>query len=142
MGGGSGGLGVSWFAGVRVSAGDAGEGDFEAEVAELADVVADLPADLAAALVVVRAEIFIPGAGVRKQGVVDLQLGVSDSDQVLAATLSAHDSAWLGVRDPACLGEQLAWGQRPAGTDAWRVTAHAWPARGKPGTAIAGREQD
>jgi hypothetical protein len=36
--------------------GDAAEGDFEAEGAELADVVADLPADLSAALVVVRAE--------------------------------------------------------------------------------------
>src|SRR5262249_54226244 len=30
---------------------------------------------------------------------------------VLAATLSAHVSAWLGVHDPACLGEQLAWGR-------------------------------
>jgi DNA invertase Pin-like site-specific DNA recombinase len=27
---------------------------------------------------------------------------------VLAATLSAHDSAWLGVHDPACLGEYVA----------------------------------
>jgi tetratricopeptide repeat protein len=32
---------------------------------------------------------------------------------VLAATLSAHDSAWLGVHDPARLGEQLAWGRGP-----------------------------
>jgi len=47
--------------------------------------------------------------------------------QVLAATLSAHDSAWLGVHDRARLGEQLAWGQRPAGTDAWRVTAMLGP---------------
>ena len=47
--------------------------------------------------------------------------------QVLAATLSAHDSAWLGVHDPARLGEQLAWGQGPAGTDAWRVTAMLGP---------------
>jgi len=67
---------------------------------------------------------------------------VDGMNLVLAATLSAHDSAWLGVHDPACLGEQLAWGQRLAGTDAWRVTAHAWPAREEPGTATAGREQD
>ena len=39
---GSGGLGVSWSA--WFGFGDAAEGDFEAEGAELADVVADLPA--------------------------------------------------------------------------------------------------
>src|SRR5262249_41867545 len=32
-------------------------------------------------------------------------------DLLLAATLSAHVSAWLGVHDPACLGERLAWGR-------------------------------
>jgi AI2M/AI1M-like HNH endonuclease/type II intron maturase len=59
---------------------------------------------------------------------------------VLAATLSAHDSAWLGVHDPARLGEQLAWAEA-----SWhgRVACdgHAWPGRG-PGTATAGGEQD
>jgi hypothetical protein len=52
---GSGRLGVSWPGGFGV--GDAAEGDFEAEVAELADVVGDLAADAAAAFVVVRAEV-------------------------------------------------------------------------------------
>jgi len=45
-----------------VGVGEAGEGDFEAEGAELADVVGDLAADAALAVVVVRAEVFIPGA--------------------------------------------------------------------------------
>ena len=45
--------------------GEAGEGDFEAEGAELADVVGDLAADVALALVVVRAEVLVAGAGVR-----------------------------------------------------------------------------
>ena len=58
---GSGGWGVSWSA--WFGFGDAAEGDFEAEGAELADVVADLPADLSAALIVVRAEILIPHTG-------------------------------------------------------------------------------
>ena len=40
------------------------EGDFEAEGAELADVVGDLAADVALALVVVRAEVLIADAGV------------------------------------------------------------------------------
>jgi hypothetical protein len=56
------------------------EGDFEAEVAELADVVGDLAADVAAALVVVRAEVLVPHARVRQQLAVDLQLGVADRD--------------------------------------------------------------
>jgi hypothetical protein len=64
----------------RVRVGDAAEGDFEAEVAELADVVGDLAADVAAALVVVRAEVGIAHAGVGHQLVVDLQLGVADGD--------------------------------------------------------------
>ena len=42
---------------------DAAEGDFEAEGAELADVMGDLAADVALALVVVRAEIGIAHAG-------------------------------------------------------------------------------
>lgn len=44
---------------------------------------------------------------------------------LLAATLFAHDSAWLGVHDPARLGEQLARGPGPAGTEAWCVSAVA-----------------
>jgi hypothetical protein len=43
--------------------GAAAEGDFESEGAELADVVGDLAVDVAAALVVVRAEVLVPHAG-------------------------------------------------------------------------------
>jgi hypothetical protein len=60
--------------------GDAAEGDFEADSAELADVVGDLAADVTLALVVVRAEVFVSRAGVGQQLVVDLQLGVADGD--------------------------------------------------------------
>jgi hypothetical protein len=60
--------------------GDAAEGDFESEGAELADVVGDLAVDVAAALVVVRAEVLVPHAGVGQQLVVDLQLGVPSGD--------------------------------------------------------------
>ena len=56
------------------------EGDFEAEGSELADVVGDLAADVALALVVVRAEVLVAHAGVGQQLVVDLQLGVADGD--------------------------------------------------------------
>ena len=47
--------------------GDAAEGDLEAEGAELADVVGDLAAGVALALVVVRAEVLIAHAGVGQQ---------------------------------------------------------------------------
>ncbi|MBV9381498.1 MAG: hypothetical protein JO242_12605 [Streptosporangiaceae bacterium] len=70
----SGGLGVCGP--VRLGPGDAAEGDFEAERAELAGVVGDLPADGGLALVVVRAGILITQAGAGQQLVVDLQLGV------------------------------------------------------------------
>ena len=59
---GSGGWGLGWCAGVGF--GDAGEGDVEAEGAELADVVGDLAAQVGAAFVVVRAEVLISRAGV------------------------------------------------------------------------------
>ena len=59
---GSGGLGR--VCSVGFGFGDAAEGDFEAEGAELADVVGDLAADVALALVVVRAEVVISHAGV------------------------------------------------------------------------------
>ena len=52
---GSGGLGRACS--VWVGFGDAAEGDFEAEGSELADVVGDLAAHVALALVVVRAEV-------------------------------------------------------------------------------------
>ena len=52
---GSGGLGRACS--VWVGFGDAAEGDFEAEGSELADVVGDLAAGVALALVVVRAEV-------------------------------------------------------------------------------------
>jgi hypothetical protein len=52
---------VACRVGLRVR--DAGEGDFEAEGAELADVVGDLAADVALAVVVVGAEVVVAGAG-------------------------------------------------------------------------------
>ena len=54
---------VVWSGGVRF--GEAGEGDFEAEGGELADVVSDLAAGAGLAFVVVGAEVLIPRAGVR-----------------------------------------------------------------------------
>src|SRR5208283_4702544 len=54
---GSGGLGRGCS--VRAGFGDAAEGDFETEGSELADVVGDLAAGVALALVVVRAEVLI-----------------------------------------------------------------------------------
>ena len=60
---GSGGLGVPWPARFWPGSGDGAQGDFEAEGAELADVVCDLPADAGPALVVVRAEILVSHAG-------------------------------------------------------------------------------
>ena len=56
------GLGGVWSVWVRFR--DAAERDFEAEGAELADVVGDLAADAALALVVIRAEVGIAHAGV------------------------------------------------------------------------------
>jgi len=75
----SGGLAVARSARLGFGFGDAVEGDFEAEGAELADVVGDLPAG-ALALVVVRAEVLIARAGAGQQPVVDLQLGVAEGD--------------------------------------------------------------
>ena len=65
---------------VWLGSGGAAEGDFEAEVAELADVVGDLPADVALALVVVRAEVLIAHAGGGQQLVQDFELGVAEGD--------------------------------------------------------------
>ena len=59
---------------------EAAEGDLEAEGAELADVVGDLPAGAGVPVVVVRAEVVVAGAGTGQQGVVDLQLGVAEGD--------------------------------------------------------------
>jgi hypothetical protein len=64
------------FCSVWFEVGEAAQGHFEAEGAELADVVGDLAAGVALALVVVSAEVLIPHAGVGQQLVVDLQLGV------------------------------------------------------------------
>jgi hypothetical protein len=92
---GSGGLAVggsAWF-----GCGDAAQGDFEAEGAELADVVADLPAGLAAALVVVRAEVLIAHAGVGQQLVVDLQLGVADGDACFGFAAAAGQAPVAGA---------------------------------------------
>ena len=63
-----------------VGVGDAAEGDFEAEGAELADVAGDLPAGVLLALVVVRAEVLVTRTAGGQQLVVDLQLGVPERD--------------------------------------------------------------
>jgi hypothetical protein len=76
---------------VRVWFGKAAESDFEAEGAELADVVGDLPAGAGLVLVVVRAEVLIPGAGAGQQLVVDLQLGVADRDQGFGLSAAADE---------------------------------------------------
>jgi hypothetical protein len=60
--------------------GEAAEDDLEAEGAELADVVGDLPAGAGLAFVVVRAEVSVAGAGAGQELVVDLQLGVAEGD--------------------------------------------------------------
>ncbi len=57
----SGGLGLACS--VWLGFGDAAQGDFEAEGAELADVVGDLPAGVALAFVVVNAEVLIAMPG-------------------------------------------------------------------------------
>ncbi len=62
---GSGRWGVSWPGGFGFGA--AAEGDFEAEVAEIANVVGDLAAGVGAAFVVVRAEVGVAHAGVSQQ---------------------------------------------------------------------------
>jgi len=46
----------------------------------LPDVVGDLAADVALALVIAGAKVVMPGAGARQQRVVDLQLGVAKGD--------------------------------------------------------------
>ncbi len=76
----SGCLGAVCLAGAGVWFGEAAEGDLEAEGAEPADVVGDLPAHAGLAVVVVGAEVVVAGAGAGEQGVVDLQLGVAECD--------------------------------------------------------------
>src|SRR5260221_11477432 len=85
MGEWSGCLGAVCLAGVGIwfGFGDAAEGDLEAEGAELADVVGDLAAGAGLALVVVRAEVGVAGAGAGQQLVVDLQLGGAEGDLAL-----------------------------------------------------------
>src|SRR5713101_5139093 len=77
----SGGRGAGCLAGVGVWFGEAAEGDFEAEGAELADVVGDLAAGADLAFVAVRAEVGVARAGGGQQLVVDLQLGVAERDE-------------------------------------------------------------
>jgi hypothetical protein len=74
-------------------------GHFEAEGSELADVVSDLPADVALALVIVSAEILIPHAGVGQQLVVDLQLGVADGDLGFGLAAAAGQPPVAGGQD-------------------------------------------
>src|SRR2546421_7105526 len=92
---GSGGLGRARC--VWAGFGDAAEGDFEAEGTELADVVGDLPADAALALVIVRAEVLMPHAGVGQQLVVDLQLGVPGGDAGLGRAASSGQPPVAGA---------------------------------------------
>jgi hypothetical protein len=79
------GLGCS----VGVGFGDAAEGDFEAEGAELADVVGDLAADVALPLVVAGAEVLVAHAGVGQQLVQDFQLGVPGGDACFGRAASS-----------------------------------------------------
>src|SRR5690348_16605047 len=92
---GSGGLGGACL--VWIGFGAAAEGDVEAEGAELADVVGDLAADVALALVVVRAEVLIAHAGVGQQLVVDLQLGVPGGDQGFGLAAAAGQPPVAGA---------------------------------------------
>src|SRR5437773_11496266 len=55
------------------------DGDVESEAVQALDVGADLPAGVAA-VVVIHAQIFVSGARCGQQRVVDLQLGVAESD--------------------------------------------------------------
>src|ERR1039458_2568033 len=66
----SGGLLGAWFARLGFWSWGPAEDDFEAEGAELADVVGGLPADAGLAVVVVRAEVLIAHAGAGQQLVV------------------------------------------------------------------------
>src|SRR5690242_13995304 len=89
----SGGLRLTW----RVGVGDAGEGDLEAEGAELADVVGDLAAGAVLAFVVVRAEVLIACAGGGQQLVVDLELGVAEGDLGFELAAAAGETAVAGA---------------------------------------------
>jgi len=93
---------------VWVGFGDAAERDFEAEGAEFADVVGDLAADVAPALVVVRAEVDVAHAGVGQQLVVDLQLGVPGGDACFGCAASSGQppvaGAFAGLGAAGCHG--------------------------------------
>jgi hypothetical protein len=91
---GSGGLGRACS--VWVGFGDAGEGDLEAEGAELADVVGDLTADVALAVVVVRAEVGVAHAGVSQQ-LGGLQLGVPGGDACFGRAASSGQPPVAGA---------------------------------------------
>jgi len=77
--------------------GDAAEGDFEAEGAELADVAGDRAADVALALVVVQAEVRIAHAGVGQQLAGGLQLGVPGGDACLGRAASSGQPPVAGA---------------------------------------------
>src|SRR6516162_2887455 len=93
---------------VGFGSGDAAEGDLEAEGSELADVVGDLAAHVALALVVIRAEVLVPHAGVGQQLVVDLQLGVPGGDAVVVRAASPGQppvaDAFAGLGSSGCDG--------------------------------------
>jgi len=93
----SGGLGAGCLAGAGVGFGEPAEGDLEAEGAELADVVGDLPAHAGLAFVAVRAEVLIPRAGGGQQRVVDLQLGVADRDTCFGLAAAPGDPPVAGA---------------------------------------------
>jgi len=67
--------------------GDAAEGDFEAEGAEFADVVGDLAADVALALVVVDPEVLVAHAGVGQQ----IRASLEDIRSTLERNFSVKD---------------------------------------------------
>src|SRR5947209_7776575 len=71
--------------------GFAAEGDFVAEVAELADEPADVAGVIALAFVVIGAEVLVAGSGAGWQGVEDLHLGVGGGDDGFGLAALAGD---------------------------------------------------
>ena len=108
-----GGMGQAAWAGpcsVWAGFGDAAEGDLEAEGAELADVVGDMAADVALALVVVRAGVLTSHAGVSQQ-LGGLELGVPGGDACLGRAASSVSDDPRLVR-PDLTMTPLTWGLR------------------------------
>jgi hypothetical protein len=107
---GSGGLGRSCP--VWTGFGDAAEGDFEAEGSGLADVVGDLAAGVALAVVVVRAEILVAHAGVSQQ-LGGLQLGVPGGDAGFGLVVMTEVAAYGAASFPRATGSRWYRSRRP-----------------------------